>query len=177
MALNFFAYVGDCTVSGRVNLGGARLSQYLETNEQLVVEDATLHGLRGETTARAGKVTLQRHEIYAAEALAGAAGDTRNSRRIHTVRHVVRFVSGPYTFVGELHTLPGAQPLRSLMHRRSMVPLTNCAVVFARAGKSEVRRAAVVVVNGALIDIAEPARIDELGSALAAELAEPLSPG
>jgi hypothetical protein len=177
MALNFFAYASDCTVSGRVDLAGTRLSQYLETNEQLVVEDATLHGLRGEAPARAGRVTLQRHEIYAAEALAGAAGDARNSRRIHTVRHVMRFVSGPYTFVGELHALPGAQPLRSLLHRRSMVPLTQCAVVFARAGVSEVRRAAVVVLNGSLIDNAEPARIEDLGSALAAELAEPLSGG
>jgi hypothetical protein len=174
MVVDFYGYTGDCTVSGQVELGEARLAEYLEKNGELIVKNATLNGLNGEHPSSAGRLNLWHDDIYAAEARAPrSTGDLAAGRRIHTVRHVVRMVCGPYTIFGELHALPGARPLESLLRRRSMVPLTDCVVLFARAGTREVRRAPVVVVNGALIDAAEPGRLEDLGPGFAVELVEP----
>ena len=173
MLVDFYGYATDCTVSGHIDLGSSRLSEFLERNDEIVVQRATLLGLRGEQPSSVARLTLRRDELFAAEARmpAGAAAAT-SERRIHTVRHLVRLVCGPYEFLGELHALPGAPPMRALLNRRSMVPLTGCVAIFDRGGNSEIRRAPVVVANGALIDVAEPARIEDLEPALAARLTE-----
>jgi hypothetical protein len=161
MQVDFYGYTGDCTVSGRLEITGRRLSEMLESAEDLAITDATLRGFRGEPAARLSQLTLGREDLFAVEASDPARDGS--SRRIHTVRHLVRLVCGRYTIVGELHALPGAPPLRAMLHRRSVVPLTNCTVSFERAGEVEVRRAQVVIVNGWRIDGAETVSLDEAG--------------
>ena len=173
MLVDFYGYAGDCTVSGQVELNGLRLSEFMEREESIVVQRATLVGLRGEQAVTAGRLTLDRDDFIGAETgNSGAGRPLASERRIHTVRHMVRLVSGPYEFIGELHALPGAPPMRALLNRRSMVPLTDAFAIFDRGGETEIRRAPVVVVNGALIDAAEPARIEDLEPSLVARLHE-----
>lgn len=161
MQVDFYGYKGDCTVSGRLEVADRRLSEMLEHAEDLLITDVTLRGFRGEPAAKLSQLTLGREDLYAVEA--SDPSSYGSGRRIHTVRHLVRFRCGQYTIVGELHALPGAPPLRAMLHRRSVVPLTNCTVTFERAGQDEIRRPAVVIINGWRIDAADTVSLDEAG--------------
>ena len=158
MLVDFFAYAGDCTVSGRIDLAAGRLSDRLDRAEDVVIHGARLHGFVDEPVAQVEKLRLGREDLFAVEATDVSGGD---GRRIHTVRHLVRFLCGRYRFIGELHTLPGAPPLQAVMARRSMVPLTNAVAFFDRDGSAEVRRVAVLIVNGRRIERAELIGLDD----------------
>jgi len=158
MLVEIFGYAGDCTISGRLDMAGGRLTDLLEGASDVVVLDARLHGLGGEPVERVERLKLGRADLFAVEA-GGPAGS--DARRIHTVRHLVRFACGRYTIIGELHALPGARPLATLLAHRTMVPLTDCHVIYERDGEEEVRRAAVVIVNGLRIDTAEQIGLDD----------------
>ncbi|MDP8905314.1 MAG: hypothetical protein M3N29_08360 [Chloroflexota bacterium] len=165
MQVDFYGYAGDCTISGRLDLTAGRLSEMLERADGIVVHGATLTGLHGEPERRLAQLTLGREDLFAVEATEPPPG---GARRIHMVRHLIRLHCGPYTVLGELHALPGAPPLRGMLARRSVVPLTACTVTFARAGRLELRRAPVVIVNGWRIDRAEPASVDDFDAGRAA---------
>ena len=158
MLVDFFGYAGDCTISGRLDMTEGRLTDLLEGTSVVIVLDARLHGFGGEPIEHVERLRLGRADLFAVEA-AGTAGS--DARRIHTVRHLVRFACGRYTIIGELHALPGARPLATLLAHRTMVPLTDCHVIYERDGAEEVRRAAVVIVNGLRIDSADEIGLDD----------------
>jgi hypothetical protein len=178
MRIDFKGYAGDCTIAGQIETNGQRVSDALDQAEEVVVHEATLHSLAGASEMYTGEIVLRRDDLFAVEAR-GPSGSEQ--RRVRTVRHALRVELGPYTCFGELHTLPGVQPLRTLLVRRTMVPLTNCLVHFRRGGSDEFRRAPLLIVNGSLIRHVEMATTDQLEHELAAlggalELDQPSPP-
>jgi hypothetical protein len=165
MRTRFRGYAADCTISGYVDLPAARLSDSLERTDLLLVHDARLRSLEGAREIAAGDVTLHRSELLAVQA-DGPAGDRQ--KRVRTVRYPLRVQTGPYVILGNLHALPGMPPLRALLTRRTMVPLTSCRVVFRRDGRPVVHRAALVIVNGPLIKAVALTTAGQLESELAA---------
>ena len=170
MRIDFQGYAGDCTIAGQIETDGLRLSDALDRADQVVIHEATLHSLAGAQAMYAGEMVLRRDDLFAVEAL-GPSGSEQ--RRVRMVRHALRVELGPYTVFGEVHTLPGVQPLRTLLVRRTMVPLTNCLVHFQRGGADEFRRAPLLIVNGSLIRHVEMATTDQLENELAALAADP----
>lgn len=166
MRISFQGYAGDCTIAGQIELDGMRLSDALDRMDEVVVHEATLHSLADGRQMHAGEMVLRRDDLFAIE---GSGGSPANEqRRVRTVRHVLRVQLGPYTCFGELHTLPGVAPLRTLLVRRTMVPLTNCLLHFVRNGRDEFRRMPLLVVNGRQIEQAEEATAEQLENELAA---------
>jgi hypothetical protein len=165
MRIDFIGYADDCTVAGQIEFDGGRLSDLLARAAELVVHDATLHSLRTGQRIRAGRIVLTSDDLLAVE---GRGPSGSEQRRVRTMRHLLRATLGPYVVFGDMHTLPGVEPLRLLLMRRTMVPLTNCAIHFQRAGHDEIARAAVLIVNGALIDRVEAATDQQLENEFAA---------
>lgn len=159
MRIPFQGYAGDCTVSGEMDLDGSRLSDALDRLDELVVHSARLHSLADGREVDAGEIVLQRDDLFAIEG-GGAAGE--DQRRVRMVRHMLCLRMGPYTCFGELHTLPGAAPLRTLLVRRTMVPLTGCLLVFRRNGRDEARRLPMLIVNARRIDHVDEATSEQL---------------
>ncbi len=147
--IGFAAYAGDCTITGQLALARDRLSDMLNEASEIVVRDAVLEGLADPRPVHVRELPLQRDDLYLVEAT-GPRGP--QDRRIHTVRHRLRFQVGPYTVLGQLHAMPGVAPLRSPRLRRSMVPLTNATIAFVRGGSLQMHDASALVVNGAHIE-------------------------
>jgi hypothetical protein len=166
MRIDFRGYAGDCTILGQIETDSARLSDALDRADEVVIHDATLHSLAGEQAMYTGEMVLKRDDLFAIEALTPPPGN--DQRRVRMVRHALRARLGPYTCFGELHALPGVPPLRTLLVRRTMIPLTNCLVHFRRGGQDEFRRAPLMIHNGRLIEHVELATAEQLENELAA---------
>ena len=166
MLISFQGYAGDCTIAGQIELDGARLSDALDRVDELVVHDATLHSLADGRQMGAAEMVLRRDDLFAIEGHGAPPGN--DQRRVRTVRHVLRLKLGPYTCFGELHTLPGVAPLRTLLVRRTMVPLTNCVLHFRRDGGDVFRRMPLLIVNGHQIEQVEEATTEQLENEFAA---------
>lgn len=152
-------------MSGAVEIDGSRLSDALDEMDELVIQDAVLHSLTDERRLEVGEVVVERDDVIAIQPDPVAGGNV--DRRVRTVRHMLYLEMGPYTCFGEVHTLPGVAPLRTLLVRRTMVPLTNCLVSFDRGGQTVVQRADFLVVNGNHISRVEEANTDQLQHQLA----------
>lgn len=165
MHIGFQGYAGDCTITGKIEVNEARLSDALDRMDQLAIHDATLHSLGGAQAMYAGEMVLRRDDLFAVE----ASGElpTNEQRRVRTVRHALRLKLGPYVCYGEMHALPGVAPLRTILVRRTMVPLTNCLLRFRRGETDEFRRLPMLIVNGRLIDHVEETTTEELENELA----------
>ncbi len=170
MRIDFQGYAGDCTITGQIDTGGQRLSDALDQADEVVIHDAHLHSLAGEQEMSTGELVLRRDDLFAIEAL--TPPPTNEQRRVRMVRHALRMQLGPYVVFGEFHALPGAAPLRTLLVRRTMIPLTNCLVHFRRAGRDEFQRARLLIINGHLIEHVELATTEQLENELAAFVAD-----
>jgi hypothetical protein len=158
-------YAGDCTVTGRMELEG-RLSDALDRSDEIVLSDASLLSLADGRRIDLPELTLERDDLFAVEGHGSPAGE--DQRRVRMVRHLLQLQLGPYTCYGELHSLPGAAPLRALVARRTMVPLTSCVLVFRRGDEDEIRRVPMLVVNGARIDHVEEVTMQQVENEIAA---------
>jgi hypothetical protein len=150
MRVEFIAYARDCQVSGATTLAdGERLTDFLNRELSIVVEGARLTSHADGHTVEVGEITLERDDLFAIEAL-GQRGEP--SRRIHTVRHRLEIRLGPYTVLGQLHTMPGGRPLVAIGQRLPMVPLTNATIAFNTDDGVEAMDAETLIVNRSLAE-------------------------
>lgn len=100
-------------------------------------------------TIDVGDIALARDDLFAIEAL-GPRGEP--SRRIHTVRHRLEVRLGPYTVLGQMHTMPGGRPRVAMGQRSPMVPLTNATLAFNGPDGVEVMDVETLIINRSLAD-------------------------
>jgi hypothetical protein len=67
---------------------------------------------------------------------------------------------GPYSVWGNLHVVPGTDPLMSFRSRRTMVPVTEATVEWDSPDGRRLAQWPTVVVNRMLADWIAPARRD-----------------
>ena len=149
MQIRFAGYAGDCRVSATLELTMDRLTDALNAADTILLRDAVLESLDDGRRVAMDRVELARDALYAVEA-AGPSGSRR--RRVHTVRHRMHVQLGPYGVLGELHARPGIGPLRSLVRRGPMVPLTNATIAYMSGGQLQMHDAGTLLVNSALAD-------------------------
>ena len=144
MLIDFAGYAADCRVSGLLMLNAERLSDMLNHSSSVTVHDVTLESLDDGRVVELPRVTLDRDELYAVTA-AGPRGP--EARRIHTVRHRLEIKLGPYSVLGQLHTMPGAPPLASVGRRGPLVPLTASTIAYVTGGALRMEDATTLIVN------------------------------
>ena len=155
MRIEFTGYAADCTIFGEVELDMERLKDQLDRDELVVVHRATLESLIDGSVVCVPRMELDRDQLFAAEA-GGARGP--QGRRIHTVRHPVAAVCGPYRIEGHVHERPGARPLMSMQHSRPIVPVTDAWVSFESQGRPVRRHAETLLVNSSRLEWVGEAR-------------------
>ena len=170
MRVEFIAYAGDCRVAGATTFGdGERLTDVLNRDVTIVVAGARLTSHADGHTIDVGEIVLERDDLFAIEAL-GPRGDT--ARRIHTVPHRLEVRLGPYTILGQLHTLPGGRPLVAIGQRSPMIPLTNATIAFNDDSGVEAMDVETLIINRSLADWVR-ADADELAAFAGVRVAAP----
>jgi hypothetical protein len=149
MLVPFVGYAEDRRFMGYVECAGERMTDLLQRSETLHVTDAYVETFADEHLVSLGEVDVERDGLYAVEA-SGPRGE--GQRRIHTVRHRLQVQLGPYTALGHLHALPGAQPLLNLSRRGPMVPLSEATIAYVTAGELHMRDISTLVINRYLAD-------------------------
>lgn len=147
--VEFVAYAEDCILSGQVELAADRLSDLINTHEELELIDVLVADLNDGRAFEVHELAIRRDEILVVHA-GGPRG--RADRRQRTRQHPIVAKLGPYTVRGYIHALPGSDPIASLRHRRPMVALTDASLEYF-VGRDEIRRrVATVLINRQLAD-------------------------
>ena len=152
--VEFVAYAEDCILSGIVRMAADRLTDMLNEQDEYLLVDVLVEGLAGDRAMEVSEVLVRRDELLLVHA-AGPRGDL--GRRHQTRSHPVALQVGPYLVHGCLHALPGADPIRAIQGRKSMVPLTDALVEFPAGTGRQRLRLGTVMVNRAQIDWISPA--------------------
>ena len=114
-------------------------------------------------------VVVARDEIFAV-AVAGPRGDP--TRRTRTRPIPVELRVGRYDVSGNIHVVPGTDPILGFRRRKVMVPLTEATIAFDGPGGRTISRFGTVLVNRDLTDwIAPASRSDVRPPELIPELA------
>jgi hypothetical protein len=157
--LELAGYAEDCRIFGFVDLDTDRLTDYLNAREQFELRDVLLVALEDGRASEAKSLTVERHELLAVRG-SGPRGNL--NRRGRTRPYPMTLQTGPYTIHGHLHGLPGADPLKALRLRRTMVPLTESWIEYRADDDAHRARVGTIIVNREMIDWIRTSTGDEL---------------
>jgi hypothetical protein len=152
-------YAEDCRIFGFVDLDTDRLTDYLNAREQFELRDVLLVALQDGRASEARSLTIERHELLAVR---GSGPRGNPDRRGRTRPYPMTLQTGPYTIHGHLHGLPGADPLKALRLRRTMVPLTESWIEYVADDDAHRARVGTIIVNREVIDWIRVSTGDEL---------------
>ena len=157
--LEFIAYAEDCLLRGHIRMDAERLSDLLNEHDEYQLIDVQVEALVGERVIEVKDVVVRRDELLIVHAL-GPRGE--RTRRIRTRQHPLAMQVGPYHIRGNLHALPGSDPVTSFRRRKPMVPLTDAWIEYEQDGARQRRRATALVVNRQQVEWLAEARDDEV---------------
>jgi len=147
--VQFVAFTEDCLVSGHIQLDSERLSDTLNAHLEYLLCDVLVESLEDGHTVHTDEVPITRNELLAV-LTDGSRGNP--TRRIRTVAYPVTFKVGPYLIRGNLHSLPGMDPLASARRRRPMIPLSDAWIEYRSGGITRASSFGTIVVNRATAD-------------------------
>jgi len=167
-------YADDSVVFGRLPLTADRVTDLMNDGTEFEFTDTYLQSLDDSHGLLVRTVVVARAEIFAV-AVAGPRGDP--SRRTRTRPIPVELRVGRYDVSGNIHVVPGTDPIVGFRRRKVMVPLTEATIAFDGPGGRTISRFGTVLVNRELTawiapasrsDVRPPELIPELaGSGLA----------
>jgi hypothetical protein len=166
MWIDFRAYADDYTVGGATVFEGDRLSDFLESMDELEVERVTVRALEDGREHDLPSAVIQREELCIVAAT-GPRG--RVDRRLRTRAYPMRAEVGPYAVVGYFHALPTADPF-AILHGRRIVALRPVRLAFDVAGDRIEETHDTLLLMRAKIDSFEPASDVAVGLSRALEL-------
>jgi hypothetical protein len=149
LPIEFHGFSGDCRITGRLTLFGDRLSDMLNDQKQYRLSKVTLESLEDGHAVEVETLVLDRTDLYVALAT-GPRGAGKLRLELDAVRMQVGV--GPYVVAGLLHSAPGTDPLKSVMQRKPMVPLTHATIAMSVCGEIKVVDAEAVIVNRELVE-------------------------
>jgi hypothetical protein len=149
-------YTGDSLAFGYLPLSAGRVTDLLNEHEEFEFVDTHLESLEDGHGLTLRTVVIEREEIFVV-AVAGPRGDPRRRTRTRPIPIELRL--GPYDVYGNIHVVPGTDPLSSF-RRRTMVPITEATVEWETPEGRKVAQWDTVVVNRPLTDWIAPARRD-----------------
>lgn len=142
-------YAGDCRARGQIALDGDRITDLLNSHDEVELVDVTLESLEDAHAVEARDIVVAREEVFAV-----AVGEPRGNpaRRTRTQRFPVSLQVGAYAVRGYLHSLPGADPILGFRHRRSIVPLTDAWIDYDAADGHHRAYVPTLLVNRSLTE-------------------------
>jgi hypothetical protein len=149
-------YTGDSLAFGYVPLTAGRVTDLLNEHEGFEFVDTYVESLEDRHGLTLRTIHIAREEILAV-AVAGPRGDPKRRTRTRPIPIELRV--GPYDIRGNVHVVPGGDPLDSF-RRRTMVPLTEATVEWDTSEGRKSARWATVVVNRLLTEWIGPATKD-----------------
>lgn len=143
MDIDFTGFVGDCLVSGRLDLRADRLTDQLNADGQVTLREVVLEGLDG------GRVEAATFSIERSQLCAVVGSGPRGAQILRMPTDVRRLQAqiGPYTVLGRYHGPVGATSLQTFSEREPMVPLTDVTIAYVVNSIVEVRDLTVLIVN------------------------------
>lgn len=163
--VRFSAYITHHRIFGWVRLRADRLTDLLNTHDQLVLSDVEIEDLDDGTRRREESDRIAIRDLLAVHA-AGPRGD--DTMRHRTRAHPIVIRSGSYLIAGHLHAEPGADPLESLRRRPAMVPLTDAWLEYWPDGSPRRHGVGTIIVNREAADTIELVTDDDLVEGLLA---------
>jgi hypothetical protein len=150
-------YTEDSLAFGYVALTAARVTDLLNEHEEVEFVDAYVLSLEDRHGLALRTIVVARDEILAV-GVAGPRGDP--ARRVRTRSIPIELRIGPYDIWGNIHVMPGTDPLVSFRSRGAVVPLTEATVEWDSDDGHQVAHWGTVVVNRSLTEWIAPARRD-----------------
>jgi hypothetical protein len=147
--IRFAAYAVDRRIFGWVRLREDRVTDLLNTHDELHLLDVGLESLPNGWPGVIDEVMVPRHELIAVLA-SGPRGDP--SLRQATRAHPIAIQSGRYLVCGYLHAPLGDDPIASAHARPAMVPLTYATIEYWAKGRREHQASGTIIVNRDKVD-------------------------
>ena len=120
--LRFEAFLERERLFGWVRLEADRLTDLLNAHEALRLYQATFESLVDGETRQVEDVVVPRSSLIAVS-VTGPRGDPALRRWTHSHAAVVQI--GEFLMGGYAHAVPGEDPLKTILKRPAMVPLTD----------------------------------------------------
>ena len=155
--IDFVAYARDCALSGTIRLDTDRLTDLLNSSDELDLVNVVYLALDGRIE-EADRAVVQRGDLIAVK-----AGDPRGNVifRHHTRQLPVVVGAEGYLMHGYIHGRPGADPMVHLMRRPAMVPLTDATILYETDRGWHQEAASTLIINRDAADWVRPAKQDE----------------
>ena len=147
--IRFAAYVADRRVFGWVRLDANRLTDLLNTHDELHLLDVALETLPNGWPGTVDEVIIRRRDLIAVQA-SGPRGDP--DRRQSTQTHPIAIQSGAYIIGGYLHVPSGVDPIASTRSRPAMIPLTDALIEYWANGRRQHQSIGTIIVNRDKVD-------------------------
>lgn len=147
--VDFQAFAGDCTITGKLTMFGDRLTDFLNGQERFRVHHVSFQSLDDGHLVAEDSVSLERDDLLAVVA-AGPRGSEKQRVRREEAR--MQLSIGPYIILGRLHVSPGLDPMKSVLQREPMIPLTSATIAYSVAGVVEARDVPTIIVNRLQVD-------------------------
>ncbi|MEP6637789.1 MAG: hypothetical protein ABJC39_00440 [Chloroflexota bacterium] len=151
--IDFMAFAGDCTITGKMTMFGERLTDFLNGQGRFLVHHVDLESLEDGHKVSVDSISLERTDLLAVVAT-GPRGAQKQRVEVQTNRLQVSV--GPYLILGRLHTRPGTDAMQSVLRREPMVPLTNVTIAYEQAGTFTTRDVGAIIVNRTLVEWISP---------------------
>jgi len=148
-AVELTVYAGDSVAFGRLALTGDRVTDLMNDRTEFEFVDACLESLDDGHELLVRSVYVARDEIFAV-AVAGPRGDPARRRRTRPIPLALRV--GRYDVSGNIHIVPGTDPIIGFRRRRVMVPLTEATIEFDAPEGRRISRFGTILVNRDLTD-------------------------
>jgi hypothetical protein len=147
-------YAGDSVAFGRLPLTADRVTDLMNDRTEFEFVDTFVQSLDDSHGLLVRTVVVAREEIFAV-AVAGSRGDP--TRRIRTRPIPVELRLGRYDVSGNIHVIPGTDPIIGFRRRRVMVPLTEATIEFDSPDGRKLSRFGTILVNRDLAGWIAPA--------------------
>jgi hypothetical protein len=148
-------FASDSVAFGRIALTAHRVTDLLNDHTDFEFVDTVVQSLDDAHGLALRTVVIAQAEILAVS-VAGPRGDP--TRRTRTRPMPVELRVGRYEVSGNIHVVPGTDPLVGFQRRRVMVPLTEATIEFESPAGRVTSRFGTLIVNRDLTDWIAPAR-------------------
>jgi hypothetical protein len=142
-------YSDDCVAFGRLPLTASRVTDLMNDGTEFELVDTFLQSLDDTHGVQLRTVVVARDEIFAV-AVTGPRGDPTRWTRTRPIPVEVRV--GRYDVSGNLHGVPGTDPIIGFRRRQVMVPLTEATIEFDSPDGRSLSRSGTILVNRDLTD-------------------------
>lgn len=147
--VEFQGFAGDCVITGRITMFGERLSDFLNGQERFHLHKVEFESLDDGHRLAVDSVRVVRDDLLAVVGT-GPRGSHRQRVRLDETR--MQLSIGPYIILGRLHARPGIDPVKSVLQREPMIPLTSATIAYPVAGSVISRDIGTIIVNRLQVD-------------------------